>query len=237
METLGHFDGKATHEIYKSQELGLERLPLVHTDETHYGGYADPPKAKEDIVQHFILSVGHDRELQYFNLMKEIDGLHYVFSLGQTIYGHYGFSFKTDEYEFATTNLSDEGFEKLTNTIARFIETVDTEGGVEISEIHSSPAGAAYSSREIEDCMDAILKSSQNAHTREELIRRYKGFQIFDFYRELFDRDFQEDHYSNRDKMRARSRFFKMFQRYLPGWEVENAPGSYDLVIKRKEGK
>ena len=222
-----------------ANEVDSELFPVVDTKETYYD-YYDEPELKENIILHYTYENFHNNEkIERFKLLKIINGLHYIFSFSLHDNGSGSLLFKTEEYEYATTNLNKEGQKELEITIAGFLNSI-AESGNSIKEINISPADASYSSEEIEDCMKAILASPENKFDREYLLREYKGFKIFDLYSEKFGKDFHETHYTSRSRAGARSRYFKkMFTKNLPNWEVADdevwGKWSNDFILKPKE--
>jgi len=200
------------------------------------------PDLKEGEVIHYMKSVGlnvNESKKNCFALLKTISGLHYVFSLSEaTLYGQgvYQLSFKTEEYEFATTDLDDNARNLLFSTISGFVESCSQSVPDSIKEIRISPADASYSAEEIDQCTEEVLASPKNTLTREELASEYKGFKIFDLYQQLFEKNFHTQHYNWKSRARGRSRLFKAtIGKYFPNWEVstDSSLGS-DFSLKRK---
>ena len=200
-------------------------FPIVPAEKGYYFS-DDGPELQEGTIAHFYTRVPSGKEnllLDRFVLGKTIGGLHYIFCLQENYDHTYGLVFQTAEYKFATTNLSREGQDELAKTLASFIESVSDAEGVSVNTVSVSPADASYSSREIEDCRSAILALPGNTLSREELMERYKSFEIFDYYQELSGKDFLPEHYNSKSRREGRSRLFKrLFRRHLRGWAVEN---------------
>lgn len=211
-------------------------IPIVEDTKLHY--FNDEPDPQEGKIIHY-KKVGLNREQKNnFLFLQGISGLHYEFYIGETAYGKnvYHFSFKTQEYEFATVNLDKNGMESLIESIVAFLRSVTQK--YEIEEIRISPADASYSAEEIEECMNEILASPKNSYTREELISEYKGFRIFDLYEEMFEKSFLKSHYNSRSRAYARSRLFRaLVKKYLPEWEIVrdySLRSDFTLVRKAK---
>lgn len=220
----------------ESSEKLTGPFPVIDTEETYY--YEGKPEFVPGSIVHYFTGVSSNEKKHRFVLEQVVGGLTYIFKLGEEWTPQsYGLSFKTDEYEFATVNLSEEDQAALGKTIAAFIETVSQQAGVEMQEIKISPANAGYTAEEIEKCTEEILASPENSLSKGELLRKYKGFEIFDLYRELFDKDFEDKHYNDKNRAPARSRYFKnMFRKYLSGWKAEEIPVSFaDFLLRKNE--
>ena len=165
--------------------------------------------------------------------------LHYELSLSESGYEDdaYQLSFKTKEYEYATTNLGADTNEVLFATIAAFVESILRSSALAIDIIRISPAGAAYSVEEIDQCMDTILASPKNKYSRKELVAEHNGFRIFDLYREIFGGDFLEEHYNSKNRAPGRARLFQMvIKKHFPDWEIQTLddfPGG-DFALRRR---
>ncbi len=231
-------NGKLIMKIEKSpienvlleKEQGL--FPITDIEEVIYDEYT--PDLKENTIMHYMQGVLGGEKLHRYKLLKIIENLHYVFSLGQSYGDYYNLSFKTEEYEYGKTNLGKGGADDLATTISRFLESVAVkDSGIE--RVMVSPADAAYSSQEIDECIDAIVASPENTLTREE-VKEYKGFEIFDLYSRLFGTNFETKHHNKRSRAGGRSRFFKsMVHKYLSRWEIDDQYGGHDFYLKRKE--
>lgn len=205
----------------------------IHTEKEVYY-FDNTPQLQEGVISHYKLGGIIGSDLNRFLLLKTIAGLHYQFILAEVSGNTFGLSFKTEEYEFATTNLEEASRAELFSCIKAFIESV--QHVMPITEIAISAAAASYSSEEIDRCTDAILASPKNTLSRKELAQRYKGFQMFDLYSELFDKAFLPVHYTSVSKALARARLFKaMIQKGFPGWEIqEESFLRGDFRLKRK---
>lgn len=224
-------------EFIKEQlvQKSVEHFPVTNVEEIYY--YDNKPELVPGIITHYFQAMSGTEKRHRFLLLRVVGGLNYIFRLGEISSPQtYGLSFKTDEYGYATVNLSEGDQEILGKTIAEFIESVSAQDNVDISEINISPASAGYSAKEIENCTEEILASTKNKLSRGEIEESYKGFEVFDLYRKLFDKDFNDKHYNDTNRARARSRYFKnMFRKHLPSWNVTDNPGSYsDFSLIRK---
>lgn len=220
-------------ETERSSEKNRGRFSIIHSEEAVCGD--DMPALAENSILHYLQGVPGGEKLHRFKLLTVIDGLHYIFSLSQSFGNSYGLSFKTEEYEYATTKLTKEDRDELVKTIAGFVESITAEYA-EIISVRISPADAGYSSQEIEECTDAILASPENTLTREDLSREYNGYEIFERYRDLFGANFQTRHHNKRSRAPGRSRFFKkMIRNYLSDWQIDDPYGGADFYLKRKE--
>jgi len=230
-------------EFIEPQETGPASFPIITDEETYY--FDRTPDLKEGQIIHYKQGVFSGEKRHRFLLLKSIAGLNFEFSLNETSYGDdvYQLSFKTKEYEYATTNLDPDTNNSLFSIIASFVKSVSESPEYNIKEIRISPAHASYSVEEINQCIDKIITSPKNKFSREELMSDYNGFRIFEFYKELFGEDFLEKHYNGRNRASGRSRFFKMMIRkhfkHFPDWEIDtefSRPGS-DFNLKRKGDK
>lgn len=209
-----------TSKIDALSEKNSAFFPVHHSGEVIYGD--NTPMLEENVILHYFQSIPGGEHLHRFKLLKIISGLHYIFSFGQSFGSSYNFSFKTEEYEYATTKLTKDGHDEIGKTLSEFLDSIAKEG-IEIEKIDISPADAAYSSQEIEECIDAILVSPGNTLTREEISTEHKGHEIFELYRTLYGSNFQTRHFGKRSRAHGRARFFRNIVRnYLPDWEIDD---------------
>ena len=235
--------------------MGKESLPVAESEEHTYeagpgdlpvveaeAGYYDVdhrPELKEGVVVHYMRSFGwNEKPKNSFLLLKNIAGLNYIIFLDEyfTEGGLYQLNFKTEEYEYAVTNLDDADRDLLFSTVATMVESSSkfVPGG--INKISIFPAPASYSAEEIEQCIEAILASPKNTKTKEELANNYKSFKIFDLYAKLFGKDFHEVHYNHNSKSGARARLFRsVIRKHFPDWEMpEQFSIGDDFYVRRK---
>lgn len=207
--------------------------PLIPIkDGGHVSLYDTPPQLQEGIIIRYTHGMGGITNV-CFSLLQPIGALHYVFILDQHYSKGFSLSFKTQEYEYATTNLDDESRNQLFEHIKHFVESVDHV--YPLNEIWISPASASYSSEEIDECIEKILDNPENTLSREKITERYKGFEIFDLYRELFDKDFHNEHYNLVSRSAGRARLFKtLVQKSFPEWEIKETHPSGDFSLTRK---
>lgn len=223
-------------EVPVKKEVVPTAFPIVTVEGSYY--YDDRPPLQEGTIVHYFEGYIHEKEKKNrYALLKIIAGINYIFRLGETsTLGIYGLSFKTEEYEFATVNLSDEDTQELAQTITAFIESVYSDTAQNMHEIHISPADTTYSAEDIEGCMEEILKSPENTLNREELMRKYNGYKIFRLYTELFNKDYDDRSHTSGSRASARSRYFKMmFRKNLSNWDVQDSYGltnDFDLIRK-----
>ena len=226
--------------VEQEQGESPKRFPVKNLEKIYYSD--EEPSFQEGVITHYSKHLRSDDNRNSFVLLETVGGLNYIFSLRETTaFEKYNFAFKTTNYEYASTNLDEDGQRILGETIATFIEDVCLSGYSNIREISISPADASYTVKEIEDCQEEILASADNPLTKEDLYRKYNGYEIFDYYRRLFGKDFGGKHYNDVSRARARSRYFKaMFRKHLTGWEVQKTPGmfsDFSLVRSNTETK
>jgi hypothetical protein len=175
-----------------------------------------------------------DSKLNKYGLVTSIAGLSYFFRLsGRDDENTCSLSFKTLEYEYATTELDAHATKELFETVANFLETVYKESGGKFIEIDISPADASYSTLEIDDCISKIMKHT-NTFTQKELQEEYKGFRIFDLYQKIFGENYHEVHYNFNSRSSGRSRYFRLqFRKYLQNWKIEEVEGSDRFRLTR----
>lgn len=171
-----------------------------------------------------------------YYLTTEINALEYYFSLSGKLRSEdpFTFVFDTTLYGYAVTNLDEEGTKKLFETIADLFENAYRDTGGNINSISISPADTSYTNEQIEGCMAEIM-SKYPKYTREELLKKYKGFKIFTLYFELFRNSYiRENLVSFAQK---RSRYFRIqFLRYLKNWKVEQTSAlSSSFILTRKK--
>lgn len=198
-----------------------ESLPIVDTGET----FCDKarPELKEGVIVHYLHESSQviGSRSHVFELLREIDAMHYVFDLTQTYGKTYEFRFHTKEYGYAATNLSEEGQRVLEKTIRVFLETIKGRKDIIITEVDIDPADEGCSVRDIEDCIEEIVVNPNNTLSREEILEKHNGTKTFALYQDLYGKAFKLKHDSSRKLAKARSRYFKsMFRRILPGWQV-----------------
>lgn len=205
-----------------TDEKTPDRFPIINDEKIYY--FSDPEWQEGKIIHFKKGSFGAGNEKRHrFILLKKIGGLHYEFLLGETYGGAYQFTFKTEEYEYATTNLDKDSRELLFETINAFLKSVSGYSGTNVEEIMISPADASYSAEEIEKCTEEILASPKNKLTREKLKFQYYGFHIFDLYEKLFNKPFHKIPFRLKSKAESRTRFLKrMSKKHLTDWEIDN---------------
>ena len=209
--------GKESLPVAESEEHTYEAgpgdFPIVESEEKEpYLSRDRVPELKEGTIAHYMKRMGFDEKPKNcFLLLKNIAGLNYSISLTESSYREdlYQLSFKTEEYEYAITDLDEKSRNLLFSAVAKFVDSSSKYMPEGINEISISPAPASYSAEEIKQCTEAILASPENPYTKEELEIRFKGFRIFDLYDKIFDKGFHEVHYNHKNKSGARSRLFK----------------------------
>jgi len=220
----------------QTKEILQTNFPISSEEEIYY--FDRTPDLKESVIIHYKKGIFSGETRHRFLLLKNIAGLNFEISLSETGYGDgiYQLSFKTQEYDYATTNLGAEENNILFSVIGQFIKNVSELPECNVKEIRISPADASYSTEEINQCMDKVLTSPKNKLSREELISEYNGFRIFDLYRELFGEDFLEKHYNATSRASGRSRYFKiMIKKHFPDWEIDTKFSiGNDFTLKRK---
>lgn len=223
-------------ENFNNQEN--QTIPQAVIDRSENGSihYRElPEELPENVTNHFLQKVSpRDQVRHKFLLLKTIGDLHYRISLGETYGGHsYILSFKTDEYEYAKVRLTAENSDLVYSTLAEFVRNCSQFLDQPIERIEISAAPAAYRAEEIEQCLDKIVSHPDNKLTREEIASRYKGFEVFDFYQELFGEDFHPSGFRKKSLVAVRSRLFKMIAKHFPDCEIESGLG-YDFYLVPK---
>ncbi len=176
---------------------------------------------EENRVSHyFVKNAYSEGSTEFFTLQTEIDAMHYSFDL-VPVYGMHELSFTTQEYGFASTNLSEEGRTKLEETLGKLVHSVLAK--YPLKEIYVKPAPEATTVRDIEDCIEEILLK-RDYESREGLLKKYKkeGWgQLFSDYRDIVGHEFQKAD-TVTDRTAARSRLFKMgLKRLFPDWKID----------------
>lgn len=228
----------------KMQGLPEAHFPIIEVEEEVLDVLDDDKNLREGQIAHFIQVVGSRFEKKHrFVLLKTVGSLHYIFSLSESSYAPkgqmYSLNFKTQEYEYAVTDLSDDQRLELVKIIAEFVNTVSNYLNNSFSEISVSPADASYTSQEINECIEEILVSPQNKLSKKELMSRYKGYEVFDLYYKFFGKNFHETHYNRKSRSMARSRLFKTAaKKYFPEWELIQHTGlGSEFILRRKNIK
>lgn len=209
-------------------------LKIIDTnDELYYG--EDTPVLEEGVIIHYRTAIpGKPEGINKFRLLKKIGNYHYIFSFAESYTPNtYNINFKTEEYEYARIDLNEDERKELWATISSLVESINSYPGISLEVIMVSPADASYTSEQIESCIDEILESDPE-FTREDLLKDYKGFRIFDLYNKKFHKNFLSKHYNKISKAGARSRLFKnSFKKYLPNWDISDN-GINDFILRRK---
>lgn len=187
---------------------------------------------EEDRVSHyFVKNTYSEGTTEWFTLPTEIDALHYSLDL-VSVYGMHELAFTTEEYGYASTNLSDEGRVKLEESLGKLVHSVLAK--YPLKKLYIKPAPEPVTVRDIEDCIEEILLK-RDYLTREELLKKYKkeGWgQLFSEYRYIMGREFHQSGIST-DRTAARSRLFKMgLKRLLPDWEINEIANKWTLRQK-----
>lgn len=215
-------------------------FPIVE-DTTLYT--IDRPAGVKDSIIHYKTPLSSSATREHFMLLKEISSMNYLISLNQNAGSKiFSLDFKTKEYEYARTNLDPKSQNELFMAINDFLETVYKTG--KITEIEISPASAGYTATDLEECIKKIIEHPDNYMTREEILKRYRGGQIFDRYEDLYNKNFNEINYNDRsnDKKGARERLFKMtIKKYLRNWDIQESPyqkvTNEFSIVRKKEVK
>ena len=222
--------------IDTTPEISLAEFPISNEEEIYY--FDRTPDLKEGQIVHYKKGVFSGEMRNRFLLLKTISGLTFEFSLSETGYGEgvYQLSFKTKEYEYATTNLGINANNALFSTITSFLKSISKIPEYNIKEVRIAPADASYSVEEINQCLEKVLDSPKNELSRDELMSKYNGFMIFDLYRELFGHDFLKEHYNKKSRAPGRSRFFKtMIKKHFTDWEIDTEfEFGNDFTLKRR---
>ncbi len=220
-----------------AESLVPENFPVVQAEGSFFGD--DEPEWVENVVIKF--ETGSLRQsADKYVLQREIGEFKYLFKLypefGNPKSTTWTFIFKTKDYNYGTTNLSEGDRRELFQCISAFFDSVQADVGEKMQYIDVSPADSKYSAEELEDCVQAILKTRDNRMTREQLLKHYSGVHLFDHYEKItgkpFDvnRDFRES-----GGGKARSRLFRaMFKKHLKNWEIDEEVSGYSLYLKPK---
>ncbi len=226
------------------KEEKTPKYQIVDLPEEYY--FDNEPDTQEGKIIHYKKRLfDKDRkEADKFLLEAKVGRYSYILNFGEAVLWSskerkvYGISFKTKEYEFATTDLDEEEKRELSEIIPEFIREVQEYLNGEIDEILVSPSGAPYSTKEIDECIDSLILITENKYTKEQLLDEFNGFRIFDLYKELTGKDFLPVHYNADSRAKGRSRLFKMLaKKYLPEWQVnedEYNPNSIDFTLIRR---
>lgn len=211
------------------QEPRGSLFPIVNDERRYWSD--ETPTPQEGVIIRFYTGYMADRGTKGFLLQKTIAGLHYHITLTAGYGDSFSLGFTTKEYELATTNLSATDREELFACIKNFIESIEATSN--IREITFYASAASYSSEEIERCYEEILASPLNTDSREQLIKKYTGFEVFDRYANLFDKNFHEKHYNLTSRRAERVRLFTaMARRGLPNWSVTSDPSGNIVLTK-----
>jgi hypothetical protein len=218
--------------VYEPKVLPLKDAGQIFP----YDGEDHIPK-EEDVVEKVWLRLGPGAEgkrIRYC-LVSPIAGLQYYFRLaGDENEKTYHVAFKTLEYQYAITNLDKESLDLGAKKLADFLETAYKDSQGSIQQVEASPSGDPYTVREIEDCIEKILQTTKK-YSEEELRERYKGFRIFDVYKEVMGKGYHKVHYNHTNKTGARERYFKMkAKQYLKKWEEVDDVWGRELLLQRK---
>jgi len=220
-----------------SQESIPVAFPVV-VDNGHYQ-INEFPKFREKEITNFFQGekVADGRKLCQFVLSYPVGDLHYLFYLMEERGGGYEFGFKTQEYEFARTELKPDERDILGVVAHSFLESVEPLLDANKKEILVSMANASYTTKEIKECKEKILSSPKNTLSSGEIDAQYTGENIFYLYQKLFDDKFHSEHGSGKSKRKARKRLFQsMMTKYLPDWELKSDPFSFfgNLILSKK---
>jgi hypothetical protein len=232
-----NFDKK---EIKKQEgDIKIKLIPIISSEENLYSLAEDPELKKQDLIYRIQirnLFFGNERSVGYF-LRHDISEHKYLFRLVKNSeHDYFGFAFKTENYEYSKTQLDQDENKDLLETITNFIESVHKDSGMD--KIYLSPHTADYSVDDINECADILLKTSHyKDYTKEQLLKEYRGIDIFREFHYLFpdSEKFQFDSYKNL----ARKRWFEIsFKKYLKGWHTENVEGiksDFFLIRNKKQ--
>lgn len=211
-------------------EVVSQTFSIHHIDKVFHNN--NTPEPEENTIIHYVEQDHTEKQFPRFVLMKTIEGMQYVFTLGEYIDG-WGLRFKTQEYEYARTSLSAEAQDELGKTVASFINTVKSEGGVAVDEIYASPADTSYTAEEIEECRDKIVSFTKGKISRETLIASYKPEKLFDLYKDIMGTHFHEIPHYKGGAAKSRGRYLRrMFAKYLPDWKIVDDNFSIDFILK-----
>lgn len=211
-------------------------FPIKESGEELYSLGARPD-LEENVITHWtcLPSTGTE-SYDRFGLVHQIGTNKYVFTLNErtTEERSFIFSFETEKYGFATTDLNSKETDELLSTCVSFVESLaDT-----IHEIEVDPASTSYSVADIEDCIGKILSHPKNTRTREELAAlpaAYKDVDLFEIYEETFGEPYHETHPNLRSRSKARSRAFRIAcKKYFTSWNLVEYPEQSAFRLVRK---
>jgi hypothetical protein len=216
----------------KKEEISIPTLHVINKGEIfEHGDNQYSPQSSGEIEKITVKTLGGIRTRYYF--MQPVSKYTYIFRLaGQG--REYNLSFKTDEYEYAKTNIAQEDIDAIFKTMNELLESCYQDSKEQMEIVHVNPADAVYTVGEIEGCMNEI-SNAYPEYTRERLMKEYKSFKVFDLYVTLFEKYYKDQHLNARSQAKARSRMFKaLSKKFFAKWEVVDAPyGGADFDLKR----
>jgi len=172
-----------------------------------------------------------------FVLKRNIGGYSYLFKLmphmGMANTKDWTLAFKTEDYGYAVTNLSDSQRAEVFQTLSSFFDSIYQDTGGGINYIEASPADTSYTAEEMEDCLQGIIQTPGNKLSREELIKHYPGIRLFELYKKVTGKQFGDKRITASGGGKARSRLFRtMFKKYLENWHVDEKLSGLGLYLR-----
>ena len=206
----------------ENHDKGPSRFQIVDVEGKY--DFLKPPPLRENVIVHYLQPGFGNEKFHRFMLLRVIDGLRYIFTLWENPgENYYGINFKTEEYEYAITHLSQGGRKKLTDTLSAFLDSVRSRADVSVDGIEFLPADTNFSSHEVDTCINAILALPKNPFSREEIKEQYKGRDIFELYKTFARKNFPIKKDEFRNALRSRRRFFqRMISKDLPELELDD---------------
>jgi hypothetical protein len=197
----------------------------------------DEPDIKDNDVVLEYDSQQFEELISVYYMQSQIGDFLYRFSLKERVDKPDDFVllFKTIPYEFAITDLNKQDTEKLFKKLAEFLETVYNHSAV-FNQFIFSAAVQSYTVDDVNWCVDEILKSdTTQKYTREFLLEKYKGVDIFYKYQEMTGK-LHSYSINREDRSAARKRYFRIyFAKYFKNWQIkENSEGKRGFRMIRK---
>lgn len=203
-----------------------ERFPIIERDSVDQ--YSENQDVPDNIIRRESRRIdGEGRMLRStFRLTTVIADLHYEFELRETMQQfHYALNFKTQEYEYATTNGGLQVQQLIGVVVAKLIRSIDEDSRWPIQKIEILTASSDYTPTDIEECRTQIINHPNNHLRPEEIYKIKNAKELFDIYYSLNSREFQTP--NSFKKASARARLFKtLIRKALPDWRITSDPFS-----------
>lgn len=212
------YESSLTQVVDEGESYEMEYVPAVH-----------------DIVTKVSLGKNENIVIKY-RLVTIIGGFTYVFKLDKQSEHGYILSFKTLEYGYALTQLTEKDSETLFQKITNLVESAYHDSAGKVNNISILPDNASYTVKDIEICIEEILRKT-NKYSEEDLRTHFIGNKIFNVYAEITKQQFESVSSHKVDDMSLRSRYFRMkLLKFLKNWNIEEPyKGSTYFSLKRKQ--